>query len=215
LSGHRLKNTELEMAYADLKHEKENVTAGYQRPAAKHDAFVEIVEQEKAKLVEAHAAKVAKLHGDLDLETRSYMEYHQTVRHRLCELHETVALSFDEVQVQCLPFPNKGVKVEEIIDWVIGEVKAVSDTVWWLNDNFTALGIEGILNMLNGKESQELGRLRDLAASRDAAVLEDAPEDVHKLAGWIVQRWWKLHGLPKALHQFEAARAAIVSHCDN
>jgi hypothetical protein len=27
----------------------------------------------------------------------------------------------------------------------------VPDTVWWLNDNFTVLGIEGILNMLNGE----------------------------------------------------------------
>jgi hypothetical protein len=60
------KIAELETAYADLKHEKENVTMGYRRLAAKHDAFVEKVEQEKAKHVEAHAAEVAKLRGDLD-----------------------------------------------------------------------------------------------------------------------------------------------------
>jgi hypothetical protein len=29
------------------------------------------------------------------------------VHHQLCELHETVASSFDEVEVQCLPFPGK------------------------------------------------------------------------------------------------------------
>jgi hypothetical protein len=60
------KIAELETTYADLKHEKENVTMGYRRLAAKHDAFVEKVEQEKAKHVEAHAAEVAKLSGDLD-----------------------------------------------------------------------------------------------------------------------------------------------------
>jgi hypothetical protein len=43
--------------------------------------------------------------------------------------------------------------------------------------------------MLNGEGCQELNRLRDLAASRDAAVLEDVPEDMHKLAGRIVRRW--------------------------
>jgi hypothetical protein len=32
----------------------------------------------------------------------------------------------------------------------------VPDTVWWLNDNFTIVGIEGILNMLNGDGCQEL-----------------------------------------------------------
>jgi hypothetical protein len=173
------KIAEHEMAYTNLKCEKENVTTGYRRLAAKHDAFVEKVEQEKAKLTEAHVVEVAKLHGDLDLETRSYTKYHQTVHHWLCDLHKIVASSFDEVQAQCLPFPDKGAKVEEMIDWVVEEVKAMPDTVWWLNGNFAVLRIVGILNMLND----------NLAASCDAVVLEDAPEEVHKLAGWIMRRW--------------------------
>jgi hypothetical protein len=78
------------------------------------------------------------------------------------------------------------VKVKEIIDWVVREVKAVSDTLWQLNDNFSVLGIEGVLNVLNGEGCQELGRLHDLATSHDATVLEDVPEDMHKLAGWIM-----------------------------
>jgi hypothetical protein len=88
--------------------------------------------------------------------------------------------------VQCLPFPDKGAKVEEMIDWVIGEVKAVPNTVWRLNNSFAVLGIEGVLNMLNDEGCQELGQLRDLAGSRDALVLEDVPEDVHRLVGQIV-----------------------------
>jgi hypothetical protein len=39
------KITKLEMAYADLKHEKENVTVGYRKRVAKQDAFVEKVKQ--------------------------------------------------------------------------------------------------------------------------------------------------------------------------
>jgi hypothetical protein len=134
------------------------VTTSYRRQATKHDAFTEKAKQEKTKLVEVHVVELAKLHGDLDLETHSYMEYRQTVQHRLRKLHEIVALSFDEVKAQCLSFPGKGVKVEEMIDWVVREVKAVPDTVWWLNDNFIVLGIEGVLNMLNGKGCQELNR---------------------------------------------------------
>jgi hypothetical protein len=38
------KITDLEMAYVDLKHEKENAIAGYRRLAAKHDAFAEKIE---------------------------------------------------------------------------------------------------------------------------------------------------------------------------
>jgi hypothetical protein len=76
--------------------------------------------------------------------------------------------------------------VEEMIDRVIGEVKAAPNTVWQLNGSFAVLGIEGVLNMLNGEGCQEFGQLRDLTGSRDALVLEDVPEDVHKLAGQIV-----------------------------
>jgi hypothetical protein len=38
------KITELETAYADLKHEKDNVTTGYRRLATKHNAFAKRVE---------------------------------------------------------------------------------------------------------------------------------------------------------------------------
>jgi hypothetical protein len=91
----------------------------------------------------------------------------------------------------------------------------MSDTVWRLNDNFAVLGIEGVLNMLNGKGCQELGQLRDLAASCGTAVLEDVPEDVHKQAGRIVRRWWKPHGLTEGLHRLEAAHATMVSDSNN
>jgi hypothetical protein len=106
------------------------------------------------ELTETHAAELYRLHGDLDLEARSYTEYHQNVHCRLHELHETVASSFDEVKAQCLPFLDKGVKIEEMVNWVAGEVKTVLDTVWQLNDNFTILSIEGILNMLNDEGCQ-------------------------------------------------------------
>jgi hypothetical protein len=69
-----------------------------------------------AKLVEANAVEVTKLRDDLDLETHSYTEYHQNVSHRLREIHETVASSFDEVKAQHMPFPDKGMKVDEMFD---------------------------------------------------------------------------------------------------
>jgi hypothetical protein len=73
--------------------------------------------------------------------------------------------------VWCFPFPGKGTKIEEMIDWVAGEVNTVPGTVWQLNDNFAVLAIEGILNMLSGEGCQELGHLHELAASNDIVVL--------------------------------------------
>jgi uncharacterized coiled-coil protein SlyX len=141
------KITELETTCGDLKCEKDKVTDGYRRLAEKHKSLAEKAEEDETRLAEAHAVELTKLHADLDLETRNYTEYRQNVCRQLHELHETVASSFDEVKAHCLPFPDKGAKVEEMTDWVVGEVKAVPDTVWRLNDNFTILGIEGVLSM--------------------------------------------------------------------
>jgi hypothetical protein len=96
----------------------------------KHKSLTKRAKHEKTKLAVAHAAEVTKLRANLDLETRSYTEYCQTIRHQLRDLHEVVASSFEEVKVQCLPLPDKGTKVEEMIYWVVGEVKAIPDTVW-------------------------------------------------------------------------------------
>jgi hypothetical protein len=52
-------------------------------------------------------------------------------------------------------------KVEEMIEWVVKEVKMVPDTIWQLNDNFTILAIEGVSNMLNNEGCQELGHLHE------------------------------------------------------
>jgi uncharacterized coiled-coil protein SlyX len=71
--------TELEATCADFRREKDKVTDGYQRLAVKHKSLTERAKHEKAKLVEAHATEITKLHEDLDLETHSYTEYRQTV----------------------------------------------------------------------------------------------------------------------------------------
>jgi hypothetical protein len=38
-------------------------------------------EQQKTELEKIHVVELSKLHGDLDLETRSYTEYCQNVCH--------------------------------------------------------------------------------------------------------------------------------------
>jgi hypothetical protein len=89
-----------------------------------------------------------------------------------------------------LPFPVRNAKVKDLIDLVGEEVKAMSGTVWQLNDNFIVLAIEGVLNMLNGASCQELSWLHELAASSDVSVIENVPADVRKLAVHLVRKWW-------------------------
>jgi predicted nuclease with TOPRIM domain len=81
------KIAELEVTCGDLKCEKDKVTDGYRRLAKKHKSLAKKVEQEKIELVEAHDAELTQPCTDLALETCSYIEYHQNVCHRLCEIH--------------------------------------------------------------------------------------------------------------------------------
>jgi hypothetical protein len=90
-----------------------------------------------------------------------------------------------------LPFPTRNAKVKDLIDWVGEEVQVVSDNVWRLNDNFIVLAIKGVLNLLNDAGCQELAQLRGLAASSDASVVKNIPNDVWRLAGCLVQKWWE------------------------
>jgi uncharacterized coiled-coil protein SlyX len=66
---------ELEATCGDLRLEKDRVTDGYQRMAEKNKSLAEKAEQDKTKLVEAHATELTKLHADLDMETHDYIEY--------------------------------------------------------------------------------------------------------------------------------------------
>jgi hypothetical protein len=137
------------------------------------------------------------------------------VRQHLHELHELVTSSFEEAKAWCLPIPARGAKVEEMIDWIVGEERTVPNTVWQLNGNFVILAIEGVLNMLSNEGCQELSRLSELVASQDASVLQDVSDVVWKLVGQIVQRWWKPHGLPEALHRLETVITVTISGIDN
>jgi hypothetical protein len=98
---------ELNAVQTDLKCERDNLHAGYQRLSEKHKVLNEKVEQKKEKLAEAHIVELAILCGDLDLETHSYTEYRQTVCCRVRELHEMVTSSFDEVKAQAFLSPTE------------------------------------------------------------------------------------------------------------
>jgi hypothetical protein len=169
------KIAEIEVACADLKQEKENLTAGYRRLLEKHKALIEEAEREKTKLVEAQATELAGIKGEMDKETQDYTDY-------------CIDGGFF---IRRLPFPTRNAKVKDLIDWVGEEVQVVSDNVWRLNDNFVVLAIKGVLNLLNDAGCQELAQLRGLAASSDASVVKNIPNDVWRLAGCLVQKWWE------------------------
>jgi hypothetical protein len=211
VNAQALNIAELEAACTNLKLEKENLMTSYWKLLEKHKILVEKAELEKAEITEVHAAEVAKINDGLDKETQDYTDYHLNVRHRLRTLHDVVASSFGEVNAWCFPFPARNVKVEDLINWVGEEVKAMPRTLWQLNDNFVVVAVEGVLNMLQGTGYPELPQLRELAASSNVSIVEDIPADVQRLAGRLIRKWWKNHGLPEALHRLDAGNTKTVS----
>jgi hypothetical protein len=82
--------------------------------------------------------------------------------------------------------------------WFEEEVKSLPEMFAHLNQNFVALTLEGVLNMLHGSGCGHLHALHSLATSSGTSVLEDVPMEVQKLAGRLVRKWWKNHGLQEA-----------------
>jgi hypothetical protein len=102
---------------------------------------------------------------------------------------------------QCLPYPEKGALIRDIVKWFEGEVKSIPETFTQLNKNSVALALAGMLRMLHESGCEHLSMLSSLASSSDTSLLDEIPTEVQKIAGRLVHKWWTDHGLPEALHR--------------
>jgi hypothetical protein len=75
------------------------------------------------------------------------------------------------------------------------------DTFAEANKNITCFVVADILRMLEDSGCGHVPKLQPLVVSSDASVLRDIPEDVQKVAGRLVRRWWTNHGLPECMHR--------------
>jgi hypothetical protein len=73
-------------------------------------------------------------------------------------------------------------------------------TITKANKNFVCYAIVGVLRMLYDSSCEHLEGLQSVMAVCDASILEDLPQELSKLTGRIVKRWWARHGLPEASH---------------
>jgi hypothetical protein len=77
------------------------------------------------------------------------------------------------------------------------------DTFAEANKNITCFVVADILKMLEDSGCGHVPKLQSLVVSSDASVLRDILEDVQKVAGRLVRRWWTNHGLPKCMHRLK------------
>jgi hypothetical protein len=116
-----------------------------------------------------------------------------------------------ELSKRCLEYPETSGAISGIIDWFKGEIQTLSGTFAEANKNITCFAVAGILKMLEETGCERVPELRRLAASSDASLLKEIPEDIRKIAGKLVRRWWTHHGLPFCMqHLNEDNQVSII-----
>jgi hypothetical protein len=83
------------------------------------------------------------------------------------------------------------------------------------NKNFLCYCLVRVLKMLyenvNGDHLEGLEAIMILC---DASILDDIPEEIVKLSGCIVKRWWTSHGLPYVTDVFRVIpEVRVVATC--
>jgi hypothetical protein len=75
--------------------------------------------------------------------------------------------------------------------------------------NITFFSMAGVLGMLVDSGCEHLPELRPLAATSDASLLRDIPEEIPRIVGRLVRRWWTNHGLPECLRRLKAQKLRL------
>jgi hypothetical protein len=142
-----------------------------------------------------------------------FHKFHVYFCTRLRELRKELDKSLGELGRGCLNYPEKGGTIGGIINWFMGEIQALPDFFTEANKNISCFAMAGsILKMLEVSGCGHVSELWPMAVSSDASVLRDILEDIKKITGRLVRRWWTNHGLPECMrHLKEDNKVSCVS----
>jgi hypothetical protein len=103
----------------------------------------------------------------------------------------------------CLPYAGKGSTIDEIVEWFDKEIWALLGAITKANQNFLCYCLVGVLRMLyENADCDHLDWLEAIMNSYDASLLNGRPDEIAKLLGCIVRKWWSSHGLPYVMDIF-------------
>jgi hypothetical protein len=109
----------------------------------------------------------------------------------------------NEIGMRCRPYPGKNSTIGEIVKWFDKEIQALSGAIFKANKNFLCYCLVGVLKMLyENTKCDHVAGLEAIMNSCDASIFDDIPEEIAKLSGCIVKRWWTSHGLPYVTDAF-------------
>jgi hypothetical protein len=120
------------------------------------------------------------------------------VRHRkkLHKFRANLEAAVNEIGVKCLTYPGKCSTIGEVIEWFDKEIQALSNAIVRANKNFLCYCIAGVLRMLYDNDCGHVEELQTIMNSCNASILHDIPDEIGKLSGCIVRKWWSTYGLP-------------------
>jgi hypothetical protein len=181
------------LAVADATRNSLSLTQGkLDEECAELHAVVESLGQEKAR---AEAAREAECKGFHD-----YCIHH---RKKLREVQINLEKEMNEIGGWCLPYPGKGSTIDEIVEWFDKEIWALLGAITKANQNFLCYCLVGVLRMLyENADCDHLDWLEAIMNSYDASLLNGRPDEIAKLLGCIVRKWWSSHGLPYVMDIF-------------
>jgi hypothetical protein len=108
----------------------------------------------------------------------------------------------NEFDIGCLPYPGKKSTIGGIIEWFDNEIKALPATIVKANKKIVCYAIIGVLRMLYDNGCDHIEGLQTIMGLCDASILQDLPEELTKLMGRLVKKWWTEHGLSDVTNCF-------------
>jgi hypothetical protein len=82
------------------------------------------------------------------------------------------------------------------------------------NENITCYTLIGIFQMLTGGSCELVSKLRKLAHSYDASVLQNFPLETGRIAKRHVKNWCNAHGLPYCMRKIEEENwVSFIIYC--
>jgi hypothetical protein len=139
--------TELEQSHIkvqELELRRGSLTVGYRQLNEKYKKLEESVgawQRENAEVEKSCQARIDKIEGEFE---RFRVHFRRSLR----DLHYELEDVLSNLGARCLPYPEKGTPMRDLIKWFEGEVKSLPEVFGLVNQNFVAYALVGVLRML-------------------------------------------------------------------
>jgi hypothetical protein len=141
---------------------------------------------------EVHSAYETVVKEKDELKKTNLMKahrFHEALLKKFAEIWRDTKASVSALGGRCAKFPTDA-SVSDFLEWFWAEVEAMPTTFAECNESTTCYVLIGILQMLAGEVCEHLLKLKELATSCDASLLQDFPKDIGKIAKRLVSHWW-------------------------